>query len=613
MKNKFFFLIAIVSLQIFAQENYLKVNHDSISYSDFIEKYQANINSEGIQKAVSTYIEFALLRQEAVKTDIDTTAVFRRIFGQNIQPYKDKYLYNQQVKEELTNTIWRNLQTDKKIEVYAIGIANPYNPSLRLEREKLVKELHNNVCENKVETKSVKEFFEKTPVKTLWMRPFTISSEIENVAYQVKKGECSAIKTSENGNFFVKVLDERPSAGIVFLEYMFNKDKEKLEMALDSLNNGAKWNDVKKNFSTYEGVNGYFQKPRFEADLPESFYAQIQKMDGKKYSEPFSDNDGWYILNVLRQDKFDDFQNWENYIHERIQQSDYALNYVTYSETQAMQKVDVTENQDALNEVIKTAGKNFFSNKKELNLTSNKVIWKTENQEYKQGDLIKELNFAKKYFDEKTDFDALIKEIIPRFKKQFLLNEYVQHLELYEPAYAADIDLLREAIMVNHYVDSEIYSLAENTDSLEQFIQKNPKKYSWPERYDLEIFRFKTLDQQKKIEKMLKKRKSSEEILKEFEGEKDAQGAISVILTKDKFYPDDGYLSSEFNPKKKIQTVSMFNQKVLIRNNGSVKPGLKTVKEGGMTLKEDYKSWLYAEKIKNLRTKATISIPDAFN
>lgn len=612
MKNNLFLLFTGLLMSVFyGQESFLVVNQDSISYAAFEEQYAANIASEGKSKAAETYIEFALLKQEALKTGIDTTARFKNQLQHNTTAIRDKYLYDSGVTERLTDEIWKRMQTDRKAEIYAIGIPNSYDDNHRSEREKLVKELHQHVCQKQPATASVKEFQDKNTVKTLWLRPFAISSEFEKAAYTINSG-CTEIISAENGKFFVNVLDTRPSAGIVMLEYIYNKDKNKVIQALDSVKAGKNWSDMKNKFGAYEGMNGYFNKPRFEADLPEPFYAQIQTMQGQKYSEPFEANDGWYIIHLINHEKFTDKNNWQDWIQERIMQTDYALEYVQHSEKTALGKVEISEDPQAFQEVLDLAGKDFFKKSDSLTIHSNETIWRIRNQVFTQNDLVKELNLSRQYLGADTDFEKFAEDMKPQFKKQFILNAYVQNLENYEPEYASEFNLMKEAMILNYYIDNEVYATANDTEAKQTYLQANADRYTWPERFDMEVYRYRTEEQGNEINKMLKKNASAAEIRKKFEGQKEDSGLISVVVTEGKFFRGDGYLPADFNPKKKIQSAKMFNQNVIIRMKKILPPESKTVDEAGNQLLEDYKSWLYAQNIQNLKKHATIKVPAAF-
>lgn len=609
-----FFLI-LISASAFGQEPYITVNHDSISLSEFKKVYAENIKAEGWQNALNSYTGFTLLNQEAEKTGIDTTNGFRDLMLKNLQSYRENYLFSSEVEKRLKNEIKPMLKTDKQAEIYAIGTTNPFDEKLLNERKKLATELRRFVCEKKPTTAAVKEFKEKNPVKKLWIRPFTATAEIEKAVFATGKGECSRLQKSENGWFFVKVTDEQRSSGIVHLEYIFNKDSARIHKAYQQLRSDKKWSEAKTEYIMYEGVNGFRNKPRFEADLPDIFYDQIDLQDSKtQISKPFKGNDGWYIIWVQDQlDLNDNSEAAEKWLERGIRQSDYAMEFVKHSEERALATVELTEDKEALNRTISALGKNFFARTDTVKLATDKPLWKTKAMQFTQKDLLKEMHLSRYYLGKETDQQKFITTMIPKFRNQFILNSYTQNLSRYEPQFHTDSSNLAKAVKVNYYLDSRIYDAAkEDIKGQQEFLNANREKYTFPIRYELEVFRFRTDEQGKQIQKMLKKKKSSEEILKHFDAQKDENGAIAVVLTKGKFSVNDGLLPADFDTKSKLQKNSMYNQQVWIRKIKDLPAAVKTIEEAGHAFQEDYRSHYYREHVENLRKNATIHIPETF-
>lgn len=593
-----------------SQNSFITVNQDSISVQEFKKEYKKNIETEGIDKAVETFINFKLMQQEAEKTRVDTTAVFAQIYAQSIQPEREKYLYNPIIKEKLISEIWNNLQSDRKVEIHAIGVQNPFDKEQEKERLLLVQDLHQLVCNNKPSTSRVDTYIKENEDKSLWIRPMTISAEIERTVYQTPVGQCSQIQSSENGNFFVKVLEERPSSGIITLEYIHNKDRSELLKAQKALEANEDWDDVKKAYHQTETRKDLRNKVRYEAEIPSEFLKAIQEIKTKPYTEPFAARDGFYLIQVYKLQTFDKLENWENFIEKKIPQTEYALTYVQNVENRANQVVEIKEDKNSIEEVLKTLGKDFYSTEKEINFTSDKNIWSTDEQSFTQQNLLEELLLSKQYLNKNTDFNKLIEITIPKYKNQFILNNYLSNLQKYEPDFAEASHMLKEAIKVNHFIEYEVYAQAE-MDSLgmKKYLNDNVQTFTWPTRYDLEIYRYKNPEDANTIANMLKKRKNSDEILKHFEGKRDKNGALAVVLTRGKFSLKDNDMPTNFNPKKKIQSLTYRNVPAIVKLNQKINSQPKTLGEASNELKEVYKMHRYEETLKKLRNNATISIP----
>lgn len=607
--RKLFLSVFIVSFSFcFGQQSYIIVNQDSISELEFKNQYQTNIEAEGIENAIETYIDFKLLQQAAHKLQVDTMRIFHRIFEESIRPEREQYIYLPEIKEKLVTEIWQNLQTDRQAEVYAMGIQNPFDEENKIKKKELVQDLHHYVCENQITT-SATEYLSNNPVRKSWVRPFSISSEIERAIYQTPIGNCSEIQTSERGYFFVKVLNERPSSGFTTFDYIFNVDKNKLEQAQRSLQNQEEWKNVKNLFHQKLNDKSSGEIQRLGENIPEKFLDAIHNNGQNNFTEIVAYDQGFYLIRLLKQENFNDLNAWEDWIHERILYSSYANDYLENLENRAMKLVKIEENQDAIQEVIQVLMKNN-NDKSSLSFALNKPIWLVDNQEFNQSDLINELSNAKQLFDENVALNLLADDMIPKLKKQFVLNQYLGNLEFYDNDFAEFSNLLKESIKINHLIEMEVNAKAENdTLGLKNYLYQNIEKFIWPKSYDLEIYRYGNDDDAEKILQFLKNNKNNEEIMTYFDGKTDENGALSVIYTKAKIPLQHPELPKDFNPKKKIQQIPYKSTMAIIKLNAVLEPHPMQFEEVIMPLKEMYKTHLYEQTLKNLREEANIFVP----
>lgn len=612
MKSYIFSLLFLISITALSQQSYIIVNEDSISLKEFKKEYHDNIEFEGLEQAVNTYIDFKLLQQEAAKTQVDTTAAFKRIYEQSIQSERDPYLYNAGVKEALINEIWQNLQTDKKVEVYALGLSNPFDLKAKNERKQLAQDLYNSVCKNQKATQEVKEFRQSLKNNSQWMRPMTTSAEIERSIYATKLGACSPIQQAEQGFYFVKVIDERPSTGNIFLSFIFNPEEKSIQKAYSELSEGQNWKDVARKYQSLNIQLGFPQKENWGERIPAAFLEVIKNLKPGEISKPFEAKDGFYVLKFHQQEKFDQLSDWKNWIDERIPQTSYAMDYVQYVEQLSDSLIEVKENKKALNALLKAVGQDLFATKDSITFNDNQTIWSSSTSPtiFTQQELLQELNITRNYLTDKTDMDSFLAYFLPNLKTKFRVNSYIKHLENYETEFAKTSKLLKKAIRVNHYIENEIYYKAEqDTLGLKNYLKQHKADYTWPVRYELEIYRYKQSKDAKIITKMLENNKNSDEILSHFESKKDNNGVMSVYLSKGKFALDGPTTPPNFNPKKKVQTSTYQNSPAVIKVVQRLESRPKTFDEAKRQLTEDYKTYYYTTTLKNLRKNATISLP----
>lgn len=592
-----------------SQVQYIIVNEDSISVNDFKKIYQNNIETEGLQQAVETYVNFKLLQQAANTLHIDTTQIFKQIFEQSIKPERDLYLYNPEIKERLISEIWQNLQTDRQAEIYAIGIRNPFDIRDKNERNLIAQDLYQHICKNQSQSPQVIDFLEKNPQIIQWIRPMSISAEIERTVYKTPIGQCSKIQNSDYGKFFVKVIKERPSSGFITFDFIFNTEKSALQKAKDALNNTEIWEDVKKQY--HQNIQG--KKPsniiRLGANIPEEFLVELENSNHQNISNIVETPQGFYLIQLYQKESFDNIEDWENWIENTIPQTSYALDYIDYIENRAVSLLDIKEYYFAIDEVILNLKNEFISDRSNITFNLDKPIWTFESQAFTQRDLIYE-TLNSYHYSENSDIQKLIQDLLPKLKKQFALSNYLANLEKHETEFAKTSHMLREAIKVNHFIEYEIYEKAErDTIGMKNYLNQNIKDFTWPERYDMEIYRYRNSSDAEIINRALKNKKSSEEIMKMFANKTDENGALYVVYSKGKIPVGHSDLPKNFNPRKKIQNIQYKSTNAIVRLNSIIKSQPMDFKEAFGSLKEIYKMYRYEETLKNLKQEANIFVP----
>lgn len=609
MKYTFLVFSLTIASILFGQEAYITVNQDSISLNQFKKDYKNNIEAEGFNKAINTYIDFTLLLQASNQNKIDTTKAFKALFQQNIKPIVDSYLLSDDVTQKELPKIWNNFKTDKKISVYGIGIRNPYNKILVREKSSLINNMYKYVCKGEEiplkETKKIDE----TNINEYWIRPFSIDKEIERVAYETKVGSCSAIKDGNNKMYFVKVLEERPNTGTFQLEYIWASQEKKIQEAYAKIKNGEKWHKVQSNYKSQNNDVKNFYKE----DVPEELLKTFNQLKEREVSEPFKYKENWYIVKLNLHEKCNELNNCKDWFAQKLKTTDYKKLYQENNLNTAKEKVKLTENKEAINEVLNTLGNNFFESEDAITFTKNEPIWTSKYAKFTQQQLMREFILAKNHFDKNTDFNQFTKAFLPRFKDTFLLNTYVKNLDKYQPELAKHSNILENAIKINHFIDTKIYNYAKKDSvGIMAYLKNNSEKYSWGKRYLLEIYKYQTDSSKDKILKLLKKNKSKENIIAAFKGIKTADNAFELVALTGKIPVDDPSLFKGFNSHKKIQTGTFKNQKAIFRLVEKLEPTLMTIKEAGQRLREEYQEFYYYKTLKKLKKNATISIPLTF-
>lgn len=609
MKPYIFIGIFFITVFTFAQDPYLRINQDSISLTDFKKEYAKNIEAEGFDRAVKTYIDFALILEEANKTQVDTTSAFWGIYRESMKPTFDQYILNESVTEKLLPEVMHRFQNDRKIEIYGINVQNPYNSAAKAEDVAFMDNLRKNACNQATATEKVKTYLAKNKVSSIWVRPFKINRFMEKLAYATPVGACSEIQEYDNKIFFIKVVEERPNLGTFKVEYITTGHKVQAVRAYNSITDGEKWQRVRNNYKNRKRII----KKVYEHDTPQEIYYILSQMEEGDISQPFEYEGYWHIIKLLYHDQCKDVSGCKDWLVERLQNSDYKDEYMDYVQNIANQKVNIHEDTSALNEVLKAMGDDFFQSEKQVNFMIDKPIWKTPNTKFTQYNLIEKYNRARKILGDKTNFQQFTDDNLPKFKDSFILNEYINYTESYEPEYEKVSTLLKNSIKIHHYLENEVYYEAmQDTIGMQNYMNSRAKDFTWPVRYDMKIYRYNKDEYGKKVVKMLKEGKTSTDILKEFKDVKAENNALEVFVTKGKFTQENPEIFSNFNPEKNIQFGTFRNKKAVYQIIETLPPGMMTIKEAGKALTDAYKDFYYQKTLKKLEDNATISLPVTF-
>ncbi|MXV38167.1 hypothetical protein GO491_05675 [Flavobacteriaceae bacterium Ap0902] len=274
-------------------------------------------------------------------------------------------------------------------------------------------------------------------------------------------------------------------------------------------------------------------------------------------------------------------------------------------------KINIEEDKSALNVVINKAKKDLFKTEG-FDFSGNQIIWETEHSQFTQQDFATALNHIKKRgkYGKNTNFKSFINYVLPYLKDEFLIDTYKNNLAEYEPAYKTSIELMRESLLVNYYIEQYIYAKGEKDSTAQrQYLQANQSKYTWPVRYDIDIYRFYDPSIEKQLEKLIRQGKPENLILNSFN--QNSEKPV-VVMSHGIFHKNSNDLPASFNPKKKIQKGKYQTQNAFYIVNDVLPPRVMTVEEAGHSFKEAFNSYFYQKELNVLKDQAEVITPKAF-
>ncbi|MGI9527669.1 MAG: peptidylprolyl isomerase [Weeksellaceae bacterium] len=345
--------------------------------------------------------------------------------------------------------------------------------------------------------------------------------------------------------------------------------------------------------------------------LPYQIEEAIRKTAVGECSSIIEEDFNSYFVKILEEKKVENLPPYEHIKNNLIN----GISQTSYNEilqddlvARIQDHIEFTENRRAIEEVAQVFQNNIKTNQK-VDFSGDKIIWKTTHTTYNQKDLLATLNEEFQDHDavKKEEFKYLLTYLIPILKQDFIIQSYKDHLEEFEPTFAKNLNLMRETLYVNYFIEKYVYQEAEK-DSIGQalYLKQNSDQYQWPKRYDLTIYRFYDNKVEKELKRLIKQEKNHSKILNYFNqpGQKPV-----VVITNGKLSTKNPQLPTQFNPNKKIQKGTYLTQPAIYVVNDILAPRTMTVKEAGLPFLEAYKGAYYNQKLEELRNKAEITIP----
>jgi peptidyl-prolyl cis-trans isomerase SurA len=206
----------------------------------------------------------------------------------------------------------------------------------------------------------------------------------------------------------------------------------------------------------------------------------------------------------------------------------------------------------------------------------------------------------------------ILERLYENFENQKILQYRENNLEQIDSDFKNLMKEYRDGILLFELTNNEVWSKAvSDTSGLKSFHEKNKEKYMWGERLSYNVYTVNDEKSLKKLEKLLKKGKESEQILaklnkkneviksKSFKAEKDSNPVVKELEWK------EGFIKKETLKDNKIE---------LTHVNRLLAPEPKLLKETRGYVISDYQDFLEKAWVKELKAKYPVILnEEVFN
>ncbi|WP_290799265.1 peptidylprolyl isomerase [Flavihumibacter sp. UBA7668] len=311
-----------------------------------------------------------------------------------------------------------------------------------------------------------------------WISPFVLPYALENLAYETAVNTISQVYSSENAWHIFKVLDSRPAQGKtgiaqILLEVPATAEeqvKKKADSIYKAIQAGADFSQMAKQFSDDNGsyMNGG-ELPAFAPGTYDPSYEEnISRLQTPgSISAAFRTSQGYHIVKLLSREGIPDTSrdNVREEVRNKVLSSDRnkltnEIAYLKARKQTGLKLLPVAANRNATT-VIATLGK--------------REITEGGFQLYRQDQA------GLRRENEKIPTEEQERH---QYIQQQVMQEYLRNLEIYSPAFAAQLKDFREGTLIFEAMQQQVWDKAANDEKgLEDYYRQNVHRYTWKDSF----------------------------------------------------------------------------------------------------------------------------------
>ncbi|MGB0886927.1 MAG: peptidylprolyl isomerase [Vicingaceae bacterium] len=643
-------LLAISVLTVNGQEKdpvLLKIGGKDVLLSEFNAIYNKNNSKEktqeSIQEYLDLYIKFKLKVREAEDLGYDTVPKFKKELNGYRGQLSLPYLTDKEVTESLIEEAYERMKWDVKASHILFKVDEnasaqdtliAYKKALQARKRVVGGEDFSSVAKEVSSDPSV----QKNGGNLGYFTAFHMVYPFESGAFNTKVGEVSLPIRSKFGYHIIKVIDKRPSRGLIKVAHIMVKSNKKgQEVAKNAKIEEEKINEIynkiiteKQDFATlakqYSDDTGSAKKggelPEFNAGkMVESFEnAAYGLANDGDVSKPIKTDFGWHIIKRLSLKQIGSFDELKESIKVKVARDTRS----NKSKASLLKKIKdengFVENIKERNDFYQLVDKESYIKgsweaskaKKHTKLMFGFYAKDGDKFEYTQTDFAND--FAKKKNAVRPNQVVNIEADINRTYAKTLYNKAVAFKDSRLSKTNKEFKLLlqeyRDGILLFDLTDEKVWSKAvKDSLGLYNFYEKNKGNYMWGERVDATLYTCSNEQVATKLKKLLSKRSkkayTNEDLLKMI----NIDSQLALKIETNKYAKGDNAIVDKAKWEKGASSNVVDGERVIIVEVKEVlKPTPKKIDEIKGLITSDYQNYLEQEWIKELEAKYKVEV-----
>jgi peptidyl-prolyl cis-trans isomerase SurA len=642
MKIKQLFLGVLITLNLatYAQKSSKEVLftiNDKPYYNDeFSRIYKKNIDlvKDESQKDLTQYLElyvgYKLKINKANALGLQNNAKYQsELKGYRTQLAKN-YFTDSKVTNELVQEGYNRSLKEIKASHILITCDENAAPADTLKAFNLAKDIRQRAVNGEDFGKLAAEFSQDPSAKENkgdlgYFSAFRMVYAFESAAFKTAKGEISNPIRTRFGYHLIKVVDIRNNRGELTVAHIMimkpasdtKEDKEKAENTIKDiykkLQQGESFESLAKLYSEDKasapkgGQLNRFGSGQLSSDEFENTAFSLTK--DNPVSAPFQSQFGWHIVKLIEKHPIKTLEEMKSELEEKITKDDRSRLVTASLNEKLKKKYSIKKEAKQYEKVAKVITNDFYENKWELPANikdfSGNLVSINESQNSGES-FLTYVKTQEKAGNTLKPINKLVDKFYNSFVDEKMQTYYGDNLEKEFPEFSNVMDEYRDGLLLFDLMEKEIWEKSKtDTIGLKKFYDLNKSKYNWKTRVDITVASSTNMEMLKKVQKMLKQNKSTEDIKLAL----NTKDVVNVMASKGTFEEGNNAIPKGTKLENGISEITKDGEYYFISKIEKVTPATnKTLEECKGKAINDYQQFLEENWVSDLKKEYTVKI-----
>lgn len=589
---------------IFSQSILMSMNGEDIYTSVFEKNYKKDLELLGTDHAIDNFIDFNLLKQYALKNNIEDSQEYEREFANEAIALKDSLFYPNEVLEPILQDYYKKIQIEKKIQL--LFFKNKYYKNRNEKnKDKFIKSIIHRIDNDPSRFEEAVLKYSQTLEykKPSYVDIFSLNKSLVDAIYKALLNTVTFYE-DENSCFLILVSNDRKYLGEIIFDqiYIPNTVKNaKIEIikAYNDLKFGGNFNIVKQKFNQNfnNEINIYDDETTYQY-----IYSQIKlNTSNEKYSQPIKLTNGYAIFKYYYRESYDTYSLARKKLLKRLINSieidhlnDLLVNRLkTYS--------FYRENSDSLNHLILSLPKSY--NKfKNYDFSDNLILIRIgESKILTANEVLTQLKL--KLNNKNYDYrNSILDDYINYWVKENILEFYNENFFNAEIA-GEELENLKKQLLIKNAFNLIALQARNDLIGQKKFLKEEAAKLTWDERIEGTYYYCINSEIEDKVLQWLKNKKTVEFIKNQFKDNRE-----DLIIDEGKSTRNSLNIPSNEILSKGIYRVNSKNRKLIIDIKKIIKKDIMTLEDLRKNHINEYIDYKTTQILKKLKEEAIITI-----